>query len=322
MTNASMAAFGRAGGGNLAVRRRKRLTKSQITLLLMIIPLAVFVFIFSYVPLFGWSYAFVDFQPGVTMLQQHFVGLRYFIMIFRGGPDFWIALRNTLVLSTLSLALAPLPVIFAILISQVGSKAFSKTIQTICSLPNFLSWVIVYSICSSLLAPDDGVISKVLMSLGIIKEPLQILTNSDQAWFFQTFLGVVKCTGWGSIMYLAAIAGIDQELYNAVDVDGGGRWAKIIHIMVPGVMPTFIVLFLLAVSNVLSVGFEQFYVFQNSMTVDKLEVLDTYVYKMGIRQNQFSYGTALGMASTVVGLFILFFTNSLTRKLNDGHAIL
>ena len=291
-----------------------KLTKNRIILLLLILPLFAMVFIFSYVPLFGWVYAFVDYQPGIPIFKQQFVGLEFFKLLFTGGTDFFNALKNTLVLNFLSLITSPIPIAFAILISEVKSKRFAKGVQTITSLPNFLSWILVYSICFGLLSSDSGVFNKILMNLHLISQPTNILVNEGAAWYFQTILAIIKGTGWNAIVYLAAISGIDQELYNAADVDGAGRWAKIIHVTIPGVLPTFFIMLLLQVSSVLSAGFEQFYVFQNSMTVDKLEVLDTFVYKMGIRNNQYSYGVALGMFSSVVSIIILFATNHLAKK--------
>ena len=295
--------------------------KKQIKLFLMLLPFLVLVVLFAYVPLFGWFYAFLDYIPGLPLYEQTFVGLKYFKIIFSGGSDFGKVMVNTLGISFLSLACSVIPVIFAILISQVRSVKFSKLVQTLTSLPNFISWVLVYSIVFSFFSPNDGMVNNILMRLSIINQPISVLANKDAAWYVQTLIGVWKGTGWGAIIYLAAITGIDQELYDAGNVDGANRWQEIIHITVPGVLPTYLVLFLLSVSSILSNGFDQYWVFQNSLTIDKLEVFDTYVYRLGMINMQYAFSTAMGIFKTLISVLLLTIANFVSKSIRGEYIV-
>lgn len=287
----------------------------QIQLVLYLLPFLILTGIFSYAPLFGWTYAFIDYIPGVPIFEHSFVGLKHFKVIFAGASDFAIVMRNTLAISLLGLATTPIPIIFAIMISEVRSTKYSRTIQTVTSIPNFISWVLVYSIVFIFFSSEDGAINRLFLSLGFIDKPLNPLGNSDVAWYFQTAIGIWKSTGWNSIIYLAAIAGIDQELYNAAEIDGAGRWQKICHITIPGILPTYLVLLLLAISSMLSNGFEQYWMFQNGLTIDKLEVFDTYVYRLGIINMQYSFSTAMGIFKTIVSVILLSIANVASKHI-------
>ena len=304
-------------------KQKKKFNKNQRQLLLIALPFVAFVFIFSYIPLFGWSYAFFDYHPGVSLIDSTFAGLKYFRMAldFKGGSELLLVLRNTLVLSFLSLALSPLPVIFAIFLSEMNSKFFKKFIQTTTTLPNFISWILVYAICIATFSINDGFLNDILLKLNFIKSPMNPLANGDIAWYFQTGLGVWKGLGFGSIIYLAAIGGIDSEQYDAASVDGAGRFSKIRHITIPGVLPTYFVLLLLAVSNILSNGFDQYYAFMNAMVQPNLQVFDYYVYRVGIGLNQYSLSTALGIFKSVVSITLLFTVNKMAKKVR-GESII
>ena len=286
----------------------------------MAIPCVIFFIMFSYVPLFGWLYAFFDYKPAVSLFQCDFVGLKYFKRLF-AEPEVWTALRNTLALSFLGMLTSPLSVIFAILLTEFKSLKFQKTIQTVTTFPNFISWIIIYSIALIFFSVDDGALNKVLLSLGWIDQPTNLLANKDAVWPLQTILGIWKGLGFGSIVYFAAISGIDGELYDAASVDGAGRFQKIWHIKVPGVMPTFVVLFLLGIGGILNSGFEQLYVFYNPAVHETIQTLDLYVYKIGIERNSYSFSTAIGITKTLVSLVLLTFANWTAKKVR-GNAIL
>lgn len=307
----------------LAIKSAGIFNSNKLILLLMALPFTAMVLLFSYVPLFGWIYAFFDYKPGIKLINTPFVGFKYFMMAldFRSGSELFIVLRNTLVLSFLGLAASPLPVAFAIFLSEMNNRFFKKFIQTVTTLPNFISWVIVYAVFFASFSIEDGFVNQMLLSFKLIKEPLNILANAEIAWFFQLGVGIWKGIGFGAIMYMAAIAGIDTELYDAVKVDGGGRYRKIMHIVVPGILPTFIVLLLLSVSNMLSNGFEQYYVFMNAIVKDKLQVFDYYVYRVGLTMNEYSLSTALGMFKTIVSVSLLFSVNWLSKRLR-GESII
>ena len=289
--------------------------KRQITLVLLLLPFLVMIGIFNYAPLFGWSYAFVDYTPGVSIWDCQFVGLKYFERIFFGSGDFLRVLRNTLAISLLNILFSVLPAIFAIAISQVRSKRYAKIVQTCTSIPNFISWVLVYSMVYMLLSSEASALNTILKSLGVIQESLSPLTNNDHAWAMQVGINIWKTLGYNAIIYLSAITSIDQELYQAADVDGANTFQKIIHVTVPGLLSTFFVLLLLAISNMLSNGFDQFWLLGNGMTWDKLEVFDTYVYRMGIRNMEYSLATAMGIFKSIVSIILLTIANLGSKKL-------
>ena len=291
-------------------KSKKQLTGRQlkkIRLVLLLLPFMVFVLIFNYAPLLGWSYAFVDFKPGVSVFDSDFVGLKYFQKIVANPRDFLNVMRNTLCISFLNICCSVLPAIFAIAISQLKNKKYAKMVQTGTSIPNFISWVLVYSIVFMLLSSESSALNNILMGLGLVKEPVNPLTNAKHAWLIQVAIGAWKTLGYNAIIYLSAITSIDQELYQAADVDGANTWQKIVHVTVPGLLSTFFVLLLLAISNMLSNGFDQYWLLGNGMTWDKLEVFDTYVYRMGIFKS-------------VVSIILLSFANWASKRLR-GESI-
>jgi ABC-type polysaccharide transport system permease subunit len=286
----------------------------------MALPFVLFVFAFSYVPLHGWIYAFYEYIPGVPLFKNTFVGFENFQYILKDMVNIKRVLLNTFAFYFLGLAASVVPVILAIMLTEAGSARFKKLVQTTTTLPNFISWVIVFSLSFNILY-SEGVMNRLLMGLGITKEPILLLANANAVYFFQAFLGIWKGAGWGSIIYLAAIAGIDTELYDAAAVDGAGRWGRIRHITLPGITPTYIVLLLLQISNLLSVGLEQYLVFSNNMVQRKIEVLDFYVYRVGLANRDYSYAIAIGMLKTIISILLLFSANKLSKKVR-GESII
>lgn len=304
--------------GKVSLTPRKGLNgrqKKQLKILLLLLPFMIMVGVFSYAPLFGWSYAFFDFSPGVSIFDSKFVGLKYFQRIFGNSADFIKVMRNTLMISFMNICCSVLPAIFAIALSLVKRTRFAKLVQTGSSIPNFLSWVLVYSIVFMLISSESSALNIILMRLGLIDKPLSPLTDLNHAWTIQVAIGVWKSLGYNAIIYLSAITSIDQELYEAADVDGANAWQKVLHVTVPGLLPTFFVLLLLAISNMLSNGFDQFWLLATGMTWDKLEVFDTYVYRMGIKNMEYSLATAMGIFKSIVSIFLLTFANVASKKL-------
>lgn len=299
---------------------KNRLSKRRISLFLIALPFIVIMFIFCYLPLFGWTYAFFEYQPGVALQNQVFVGFRYFIRMFEPGSTFMASMANTLIFSFLGLLCSPLPIIFALLLGEVKNKRLSKVMQTITSLPNFISWVLVFSIFFAFFN-SEGFVNIWLLKLGISDQPIDVLGNEKIVWFFQTAVGIWKTLGWSAILYIAAMSGIDQEMYEAADIDGAGRFRKAWNITIPGLMPTYFVLLLLSVSGMLNNGFEQYYVFRNPMVASKIDVIDIYVYLQGIAGNQYAYATAIGVFKSVVSILLLFSTNFLSKKVR-GQSII
>ncbi|QHT63967.1 sugar ABC transporter permease [Paenibacillus lycopersici] len=280
----------------------------------MVVPFVILVFVFNYIPLFGWLYAFYDYKPGIPLSQTPFVGLKFFRLVLDSKDDLIRVLTNTIALSMLSILTSPLAVIFAILLNETRSKLFKKTVQTLTTLPNFISWIIVYSLASVIFS-SGGLLNQILFKLHWIEDATNVLGNQPATWWFQTAISVWKGLGFGSIIYLAAIAGIDQELYDAAKVDGAGRFQRIMAITVPGIMPTFFVLTLLNVANLLSsFSFEQNFVFYNSLVADKIETLDYYVYRTGIATGDVSFGTAVGMAKSLISIVLLFSVNAVSKR--------
>ena len=301
--------------------RTSRFVSVKLPLLLMTVPFFALVLVFGYVPLFGWLMAFEDYFPGQSIFGQSLVGFKHFEFVLN-DQQFYHALRNTLVLSALSLLTAPAPMLLALLLNEVKRMRFRKFVQTVSSFPNFISWIIVYSIFFSFFSVDEGAINKLLLQLHWIDEPTDLLANSGAAWIFQTLVGMWKGLGWGAIIYLAALSGIDQEQYEAARVDGAGRFREAWHISLPGMMPTFVVLFILAVGNLLAGGgFEQMFTFMNPMVMDRLENLDTYTYKIGLQGLSFSYATAVGVMKSLVSILLLLFANAFSKRIN-GRSIL
>lgn len=302
------------GSPGVRLKARRPWTKRELQLFLLALVFALFVVAFCYVPLLGWSIAFIDYNPGKSLFQQKFVGLANFKLLWSSKRDLGMAVRNTLALSGLSLLTMPVPLIFAILLSELPFKRLSKLTQTISALPYFISHVLLYAVCFSLFSPTDGAVNVILRLFYGPDYTSNLWAQPDVAWRMQTFICLYKGMGYSAIMYLSAMSGIDQELYDAASVDGAGRLAKILHVTIPGIMPTFIVLLVLNIAGMLSgAGFDQYYVFQNPMVLNKLEVLDTYIYKIGLRQNNFGFATAAGMLKSLISVMLLMLANRISK---------
>jgi len=299
---------------------KKKIIKRGLCLFLLSIPFMIYIILFCYVPLFGWSLAFFDYKPGMDWGNLNFAGLKYFKLIFQFWSDTRNALINTIALSALNYLFAPLPMILAILLYELRNSKLRKFIQTVVTLPNFVSWIIVYSLCFSIFS-WDGLLNQILNGLGLIDKPVQLLGDAKNAWIFQTLVGQWKCLGWSSIVYLAAIAGIDTQLYDAAKVDGASRLGCVIHVTLPGILPTFLVLFVISIGNILSVGFDQYFVFNNPMVSSKLEVLDLYTYRLGIGTQDFSFATAVGILKSIISIASIFLINAFAKRIR-GETII
>ena len=301
-------------------KKRSKFGRQRYQLLWMAIPFMIMVIMFSYIPLFGWALAFFNYKPGVDLFQNEFVGFKYFIDFLTDRWDMYRVMKNTLILAIIGYVLTPLPMIFAIMLNSVQNLRYKKVIQTLTTFPNFVSWIIVYSLAFQLFS-SEGLITEMLANLGVIKKGYNVLSDSKAVYWFQTVMGQWKGLGWSSIVYMAAIAGIDQELYEAASIDGANRWQSTLHITVPGLIPTFIVLLLLGVGNFMNVGFDQYYVFKNAGNSDTIEVLDIYVYRIGMQNFKYSYATAIGIMKSFVSIILLFSANAVSKWTRDGQSI-
>lgn len=306
--------------GAPAVRGKKRIVRSRLILTLYALPFLVLIVMFSYVPLVGWSYAFYKFIPGVALADSRFVGWFNFEYILRDIKNITQVLQNTFVFFGLQLVNSVIPVFLAVMISELPGKRFKKLVQTTTTLPNFISWVIVYSFAFNLFS-SQGLVNSALLSLGILEKPYMILQDSDAVYWFQNLLSIWKTAGWSSIIFLAAISGIDSELFDAASVDGAGRISKIIHVTLPGIAPTYAVLLLLSAGNMLSVGFDQYLLFDNPFTRRNIQVLDLYIYNVGLQSLDYAYATAIGMIKTVVSVIMLFTVNLISKKARGSSLI-
>lgn len=288
---------------------------------LYILPFLILVAIFSYYPLYGWVYAFFDYKPPFPLTMDKFVGFKWFKSMVDNRvkiEQLLNVLKNTFAISGLSLLFSWFPMIFAVFLNEIKSKRFKKFVQTVTTLPNFISWVLVYSIAYCILN-STGVVNSVLMSLGIIDTPQLFLQSSSHVYLKMWLWLTWKNAGWAAIMYIAAIAGIDEQMNEAARVDGASRMKVIWHITIPSLLPTYFVLVMLNLANFLSNGMEQFYVFQNSFNKEYIQVLDLYVYNLAIGSGGYPLSTAISMFKSVVSIILLFTTNKVSKMIRgDG----
>lgn len=297
------------------VKNVKRKNLKKYKLFGYVLPGIVLVFLFSYLPLWGWSFAFMEYKPGRSLFACTYVGLRNFKDLFGNAvmrSNILRVLKNTFGIHFLGYLFSPLPMFFAIFLSEVKSKRFQKIIQTVTTLPNFISWVIIYSLAVSLFGAT-GLVNTTLANLGK-NVTINILNTDKHVWLTQVLLQQWKGLGWSAIIYFAAIAGLDQELYEAAMVDGAGRWARIRYITIPLLIPTYFVLLIMSVGNFLNTGVDQYLAFGNALNKNYIEVLDLYVYNLGIGSGQISYSVAAGMLKSLVALVLFVTANMLSKK--------
>lgn len=304
--------------------KRKIVIKDKYRLFLMALPFLILTFLFSYLPLHGWLYSFYNYRPGIPLKENEFVGFYWFTSIVSNPTqtaEVLRVLRNTFAMSTLGIITSVLPVIFAIFLTEIKTNWLKKAIQVLTTLPNFISWVLVYSFAFALFSTNTGFVNRILMQLGLIDRGINFLASSKHVWLTMILWSTWKGLGWSAIMYLAAITGIDPELYEAAKVDGAGRFSMMWHITVPGIMPTYFVLLLLSIANFINNGMEQYFVFQNAINKDYIEVLDLYVYNIGMMGTSFSFATAVSALKSLVSVFLLLFANGLSKFVR-GETIL
>ncbi|WP_461360999.1 ABC transporter permease [Candidatus Darwinibacter acetoxidans] len=288
--------------------------KQQKVLILMTIPFLVHVIIFRYVPIWGWLMAFQNYWPGKGILQQTWVGLENFKLLF-DDPVFYQVLRNTLAMSIIKLAMGTISSIaLALMLNEVRRMWFKKAVQTISYLPHFISWVVAANLVRDALSTDGGIINKVLMDLRIIKEPIMFLGIPTLFWWIIGASHVWKEVGWGAIIYLAAIAAIDPTLYESAMIDGAGRLKQMWYITLPSIRPTISVLLIMNMGWVLSSGFEQQYLLQNGRVIDYARVFTIYELDYGIKMMRYSFATAVGIFRSVVSLVLVFSANQLAKR--------
>ena len=285
-------------------------------LFLLILPFLILTFMFSYFPLHGWIYAFYDYRAPLKLSQCPFVGFKWFKTLFSNSTQvsqLIQVMKNTFAMSLLGIATSFLPVLFAVFLNEIKCKWFKNLVQTLTTLPNFISWTLVYAVAFALFS-TTGMAHSVLQQIGLITEPIKFLDSGDHIWLKMILWSTWKGLGWGAIMYLAAIAGIDQEMFEAAKVDGAGRWAIIKNITIPSILPTYFVMLMLSIANFLNNGMDQYYVFQNSFNKASIQVLDLYVYNIGMTGKSLSLGTAIGILKSLVSVTLLCIVNFASKK--------
>lgn len=283
----------------------------------MIIPFMIYTFIFSYYPLSGWIMAFQNYKPAKGYSGSPFVGFDQFKFLFK-DIEFWRSVRNTLGMSIMNLVFGFLfAIVFALLLNEIKSLKFKRFTQTASYLPHFLSWIIVCSLVSNMLSTDDGMINNFLMTIGLIKKPVLWLGEQKYFWWITTFANIWKETGWNSIIYIAAIAGIDQSLYEAADLDGANRFQKMWHVTLPGIKSTIIVLLIMNLGWVLNASFEVPYILGSGLLQDVSQTIDIFVLKYGMSIGNYSLATAAGIFKSVISLVLVFSTNAISNKLGE-----
>ena len=296
--------------------KKKKLDQGKRMFLYML-PFLLLCFAFSYFPLHGWIYSFYDYKPPLKLSQCNFMGLRWFKMIF-GNPaqvrQLFIVMRNTFAMSFLNIATSVLPLFFSVFLNEIKSKWFRKMVQTLTTIPNFISWVLVYAVAFCLFS-NTGMVNTVLQNLGVILKPIKFLDSDSHTYIAMLLWSTWKGLGWGAIMYLASIAGIDQEMYEAARVDGAGRFQLMRYITLPELMPTYFVMLMLSVANFLNNGMDQYFVFQNAFNKAHIQVLDLYVYNIGMTGSSLSLATAICMLKSLISVTLLMAVNRISKKI-------
>lgn len=296
--------------------KKKKLDQGKRMFLYML-PFLLLCFAFSYFPLHGWIYSFYDYKPPLKLSQCNFMGLRWFKMIFVNPAQvrqLFIVMRNTFAMSFLNIATSVLPLFFAVFLNEIKCKWFRKMVQTLTTIPNFISWVLVYAVAFCLFS-NTGMVNTVLQNLGVILKPIKFLDSDSHTYIAMLLWSTWKGLGWGAIMYLASIAGIDQEMYEAARVDGAGRFQLMRYITLPELMPTYFVMLMLSVANFLNNGMDQYFVFQNAFNKAHIQVLDLYVYNIGMTGSSLSLATAINMLKSLISVTLLMAVNRISKKI-------
>jgi len=308
--------FHTAKGKEGKLRSTIKQYKKHKSLFLLFLPVLVYFFVFKYLPMYGIVIAFKDYYPRIGVFKSEWVGFKNFEKLF-SGIYFLPVLRNTLIISFAKLIFGfPVPIILCLLLNEVKNIKFKKTIQTISYLPHFIGWVVLAGIVKEVFSPSRGIVNYIIQALG--GEPIFFLGSKE--WFRDILVitNIWKGCGWGSIVYLAAIAGIDSQLYEAADLDGANRLQKIRYITLPGIVPIIVIMLILNVGTVINDDFDQIYNLLNAQVMAVGDVIGTYTYRVGLQQMNYGYSAAVGLFKNVIALIMVTGSNKLSRKLSDS----
>lgn len=285
-------------------------------LYIFMIPGLVSIFLFKLRPMYGLQIAFKDFSLVKGVWGSEWVGLEHFETLFKSA-NFLRVLKNSIITSVLRLLWGfPFPIILALLMNEIRNEKYKHTLQTIMYLPHFISWVIVITIVTGLLSKSQGIVNELIAALG--GERIDFLTSTS--WFRTVLIGsgIWKEAGWGTVIYMAALAGIDVQLYEAAMIDGANRWQRLLHITLPCILGTVTIMLIMNMGNILSNGFEQVWLLQNSPNKEVAEVLETYSYQVGLREGRFSFATAIGFFQSLVGMIMVYISNFLSKRMGGS----
>lgn len=305
-------------GSTITLKRMSNLQyfKQHIWLYALLLPGLLYFILFKYVPMGGLVIAFKDYSPFLGIWGSKWVGFDQFKKFF-STPDFWRLLRNTLGISLLQLVLYfPAPIILSLFLNEVRHSGYKRTVQTLVYVPHFVSWVIVASLTYQLFNVSDGIINQLLNLIGV--GSVDILSKSSTFWGLIVGQDIWRETGYGTIIFLAALAGVDQEMYEAARVDGAGRWRLMWHITLPAIRGTIIMMLILRVGGLLNTGYEQIFLMRNDLNIETADVFDTYIYTRGIKQGQYSFSSAAGMFKSVVGMILVLGSNKISKMFGES----
>lgn len=298
-------------------RKRRVLLKKEWQLWVMILPALAYILIFCYGPMYGIQLAFrkYDFSKGLT--GGDWVGLKYFIQYFE-SPMFGTTMKNTFVISFFTLVCGfPIPILLAIVINSLRQNKLKRVVQTAVYMPYFISTVVMVAILQILLSPTTGVISGLLKDLHLIPRSVNLLGTPGAFVPVYVLSGVWQSAGWNSIIFIAALSAVDGQLYDAARVDGASRWQQVIHVELPALVPTIVILLIMNMGRILSVGFEKVFLMQNDLNLSVSEVISTYVFNIGVQSGQFSFGSAVGLFNTIINFAFLMLANWISKKTAD-----
>ncbi|KRF06807.1 protein lplB [Paenibacillus sp. Soil766] len=296
---------------SMARRWQQQLLRDR-WLYLMLLPGIIFFLVYKYLPMWGVVIAFQNYSPGLGLFQSEWVGLKHFNRLF-SEPTFWMLFRNTILLSAYQLIFFfPIPIVLALMLNELRNQVFKRFVQTVIYIPHFVSWVVIAGISYLFLTPEGGFINELFGVLGLKK--VNFLMSTD--WFrpLQVTQVIWKEAGWGTIIFLAALAGVDPQLYEAAKIDGANRWRQLWHITLPALRSTIVILFILKLGDIMEQGAEHILLLLNAVNREVGEVFDTYVYTAGLLQGNFSYSAAVGLFKSLVGLILVLAANYLAKK--------
>ena len=292
----------------------------QWQLMLMSVPMFLYVLFFNYYPMYFWVTAFQDYKPKLGVSGSKWVGWKNFQWLF-GRADFVNSIRNTLAMSVINLVFGTVSaVLLAVLLNEVRNRKFKRTVQTVTYLPHFLSMVIVVGMAQNIFA-SSGSVNEFLMGIGLVKEPVFFLGEGKYFWWLVGVINVWKEVGWGTIIYISAMTAIDPCLYEAAAIDGAGRFQRILHVTLPGIKSTFVILLIMNIGHLMEAGFEIQYLLGNSVVIDWSETIDIFVLKYGISKQQYGVATAAGMFKSIVAIVLLLAANFTAKKLDEDTLI-